>query len=445
MKRYPSYKSTDVKWIGEIPSDWEIKRISHVADLLTGFAFKSELFSFSNGTKVVRGDNVTEGEVRWGDKTRFWQNPSVELERFYLNEDDIVIGMDGSKVGKNYAKIDGSELPLLLVQRVARIRSNSKELQNWIYSWIGSQLFRNHVDYVRTDPAIPHITLKDIGDFKITIPPMRDLKRIVTYINEKTSLIDQTIRKKQQLIELLQEERTALINHAVTRGLNPGAKLKPSGVEWLGDVPEHWIVRKLSRSYERISSGTTPLAGSEVYYSGGTVNWINTGDLNDGLLTSCAKKVTEKALQDHTSLKMYPQGSLVIAMYGATIGKLSLLGLEGTTNQACCVLTTSDYFNNKFLFYWLLAFRPHIISLAYGGGQPNISQELIRSLKVPCPNKKEQEKIVSYLDNVSNNVLLTLMKTEQEISLLQEYRTALINEVVTGKRCVVQVDEEVLV
>ncbi|RYZ16823.1 MAG: restriction endonuclease subunit S, partial [Sphingobacteriales bacterium] len=154
---------------------------------------------------------------------------------------------------------------------------------------------------------------------------------------------------------------------------------KSSGVEWIGEIPAHWELRKLSRSFERIGSGTTPSVDNRSYYEGGTINWVNTGDLNDTFLTDTARRVTDIALHEHSALRIFPAGSVVMAMYGATIGKLSMLGIPACTNQACCVLTRSDYFDNKYLFYWLATNRQHIISMAYGGGQPNISQELVKS------------------------------------------------------------------
>jgi len=200
-----------------------------------------------------------------------------------------------------------------------------------------------------------------------------------------------------------------------------------SGVAWMGELPSHWFIRKLSRSYSQIGSGTTPTSGEEKYHLNGSVNWINTGDLNDGILDSCSKKVTERALADYSALKIFPRGALVMAMYGATIGKLSILDIDGCVNQACCVLNSSRLFDNKYLFYWLFVNRPHIISMASGGGQPNISQELVRSLRVPCPSLYEQKKIVLYLDTKTSLVDETIRKKRRLIEILQEECISFIN------------------
>ena len=151
---------------------------------------------------------------------------------------------------------------------------------------------------------------------------------------------------------------------------------KDSGVEWIGEIPKEWEVKKLSYCFDNIGSGTTPTSGKSEYYFNGTINWLQTGDLNDGDILNTSKKITQKALYDYPTLRMYPAGSLVIAMYGATIGKTGILQIDTTTNQACCVLARSNSVNSKFAFYWLNSITKHVISLAYGGGQPNINQEM---------------------------------------------------------------------
>src|SRR5439155_19102082 len=120
-----SLRESGIEWLGKIPAHWELKQLGYGVDLLTGFPFKSEQFSLSDGVKLVRGDNVTSGNLRWGEKTRYWPELTRDLEMFLLKAGDVLIGMDGSKVGKNYAIVAAEDLPLLLVQRVARLRTKS--------------------------------------------------------------------------------------------------------------------------------------------------------------------------------------------------------------------------------------------------------------------------------------------------------------------------------
>ena len=206
---------------------------------------------------------------------------------------------------------------------------------------------------------------------------------------------------------------------------------KDSGIEWIGRVPEHWESWKISHAFNRVGSGTTPESGNPIYHENGTISWLNTGDLNDGILESCSKKVTEKALEDYSALKTFPAGSLVMAMYGATIGKTCIIDFETTTNQACCVFCKGNIIDVNFLQYWFIGNKEHIINLAIGGGQPNISQAILKDIRIWCPNMSEQIEQTNYLDNKTNKIDSLIAKKEQFISLLQEERIALINQAVT--------------
>jgi len=219
----------------------------------------------------------------------------------------------------------------------------------------------------------------------------------------------------------------------MTTKLKPYPKYKDSGIEWLGDVPEGWLVTKINHLFLDIGSGTTPPTTSQEYYSNGTVNWVNTGDLNDNYLFTSKKTIANSALRDFSTLKVYPEGSIVVAMYGATIGKLAILQISATTNQACCVLQPLKAINSKFIFYCLLASRSYLIDLAYGAGQPNISQDTIRSFKLPSPIKNQQTTIATYLDTQTAKIDTLITKYQKLIALSKEKRTALITAAVTGK------------
>jgi type I restriction enzyme S subunit len=206
---------------------------------------------------------------------------------------------------------------------------------------------------------------------------------------------------------------------------------KESGVEWLGVVPGHWEVWKLSHSFAQIGSGTTPKTDNREYYDNGAIPWVNTGDLNDGTLEECEKRITALAINDHSSLKTYPPGSLLIAMYGATIGKLAILNFSATVNQACCVFAGKSEIASKFMFYWFLGLRQQIISLATGGGQPNISQDILRSLRVASPPLPEQTQIAAFLDRETAKIDALVAEQRRLMALLKEKRQALITHAVT--------------
>lgn len=208
------------------------------------------------------------------------------------------------------------------------------------------------------------------------------------------------------------------------------AEYKDSSVDWLGEIPSHWEMWKLSHAYNEIGSGTTPSTSNEENFEG-DIPWVTTGELRENVILDTKKKVSQRTIELFPTLRKYPSGSVAIAMYGATIGRLGIFGVEATTNQACCVMTTSKILNNKYVFYWLQAFKNEIIQLSSGGGQPNINQEKVASLKISAPIIKDQITVVGFLDHETAKIDTLIAKQEKLIELLKEKRQAVISHAVT--------------
>ena len=189
---------------------------------------------------------------------------------------------------------------------------------------------------------------------------------------------------------------------------------------------------KVSRAFKSIGSGTTPKSGTSEYYDEGSINWLITGDLNDGEITATSKKITPKAVSDYSTLKTYPANSLVIAMYGATIAKVGLLKIPTTVNQACCVLVPSKRIDPRYAYYYFLSSKRKLIDLGSGGGQPNISQDVVRSFKITLPEKSEQKKMVNYLDTKTQTLDKILTAKNHTHTHLSELRQAIITNAVLG-------------
>lgn len=199
---HTEYKETP---LGEIPKTWKVEKIGTNIDLLTGFPFKSESYSSnSNHTKLLRGTNITEGKLRWyQNNTVYWGNIE-DYSKFFLKENDVIIGMDGSKVGRNYAIIKKEDLPLLLLQRVARIRVNANLNSLFLYYHIGSYRFIHYVDRVKTSTAIPHISPKQIKDFVITLPPIEEQDKIVKLLSSIDYKLEKEFSRNQYYKSLKQ-------------------------------------------------------------------------------------------------------------------------------------------------------------------------------------------------------------------------------------------------
>lgn len=165
----------------------------------------------------------------------------------------------------------------------------------------------------------------------------------------------------------------------------------------------------------------------------GTVPWVTTSELREGVIRSTAKGVSRRALDRFSTLRVYPPGAVLIAMYGATIGRVARLGVAATTNQACCAFAGAIHISEAFLFHWLKAFRTQIVSMGVGGGQPNISQQMLRELRVPAPPLAEQDAIVAEVERRASQAQAVADRLIASIDKLREYRQALITAAVTGQ------------
>lgn len=192
---------------------------------------------------------------------------------------------------------------------------------------------------------------------------------------------------------------------------------------------ENW---KLSHAYRRIGSGTTPTSGNSEYYDDelGTP-WITTSELREKYISRTSTNVTESALNEFSALRVYEPNSVLIAMYGATIGRLGMSSVAATCNQACCVFEKSDRFDNRFLFYWLWHRRSELIALSVGGGQPNLSQQDLRHERALCPPLDIQQRIAAFLDEKTAQIDALIAKKQGLLERLAEKRQAIITQAVT--------------
>ena len=236
--------------------EWKTYKLCEVADLSTGFPFDGHKYA-KEGQRVVRGDNVTIGELRW-DKDKRWNEPFARTEEFSLREGDIVIGMDGSRVGRNRAQIKADDLPLLLAQRVACVRHNEKSLQKFLYYQIFSKNFENYIKSVHTGTSIPHVSLKQIGDFSFQVPDLSTQRRIAGILGS----LDDKIELNRRINANLEAQAQALFQSWFV-DFEP-FRDGPVVDSQLGKIPQGWKVEALSNLATVIKKGITP-SNAETY------------------------------------------------------------------------------------------------------------------------------------------------------------------------------------
>lgn len=262
------------------------------------------------------------------------------------------------------------------------------------------------------------ITPRFVQEHKVLDVPLPTQKRIADYLDRETGEIDAMLGTMEELTASLEARRVSVIQRET--------QFASDGSRWV-DVPTTHV-------FGSIGSGTTPK--EERYYteSSDGVPWVTTSELRESVITATNKRVTPEAIADVSSLKIHPTGSVLIAMYGATIGRLGTLGIDAAMNQACCAFSDPRDVDMRFFYYVLWGQRDDIVRLAVGGGQPNISQTMLRRWRIPLPPIDEQRRIADHLDDVTSKIDAMLAKVSELKSLLTQRRAALITDVVTGRK-----------
>ena len=267
----------------------------------------------------------------------------------------------------------------------------------------------------------------------LPVPLEPTQKAIVDFLDRETEKIDALVAKKQRLIELLQEKRTALINHAVTKGLDPDVPMKDSGIEWLGLIPTHWPVVRLGH-FAHVLNGSTPSRDDAAYWFDGTVPWLASTKVNEDRVTRPSELITETALRG-CSLSLVPAGSVVIGLVGQgrTRGMAALLDIDTTINQNMAAIIPRHRLIGRYLQYQLENMYTPIREYGRGANQAALNCELIADLRLPLPPLDEQAAIARFLDDDTQATRALADKTRRSIDLLKESRSALITAAVTGQ------------
>lgn len=421
LKPYAEYKDSGLSWLGQMPWHWETRRSKY-------------LF------RETDQRSVAGTEQRLSMSQRHGLIPSSQLEERRLVSEssvggklceagDLVLNRLKAHLGVlAVSPTHGVVSPDYTVLRPIGTTNHHYFCAVYRSPHCGQELRRRAKGIVE---GFWRLYTDDFYDIRIPVPPPEEQAAIVRFLDWAGGRLERTIRAKRKVIALLTEQKRVIVHRAVTCGLNPHVALKPSGVSWLGEIPQHWAVRKLRSLFYTQGSGTTP--NGDRYY-GGSIRWVMSGDLNDSIVTVTKRSVQQHALTAYSTLKLYPANSLVVAMYGATIGKTGILGGDACTNQACCVLARPvPYANVSFMQLIVQTAKPHLVRAAYGGGQPNINAEVVRALRVPLPSFEEQGQIVASAEDATAKVNATIQRLEREIDLLREYRMRLVADVVTGK------------
>ncbi|MCA3902074.1 restriction endonuclease subunit S [Vibrio vulnificus] len=421
-------------------SPYTLTKIGSLIDLLSGFAFKSSEFSDVATTeqhiRLLRGINITENAIRNNDTIdKFWLNSSTDLDKYYLEEGDLVISMDGSKVGRNYALVSPKDLPSLLVQRVARIRAKKGLHLPFLHQLIGSKLFTDYVDSVKTSSGIPHISAKQIKEFSIPLPNIaiqKKIAEILSTVDKKIDLIDQKIAETEKL-------KTGLMQKLFSEGIG----VQDSDGNWqphsefqdspFGKIPKCWSVETLGEHTIKVGSGVTPKGGSKAYVDSGIPLIRSQNVLFGKFKLDDVAFITEQQHDKMKGSKLQPR-DVLLNITGASIGRCAVLPEdfdEGNVNQHVCIIRTSEAIDPDFCGWFLNSKlgQKQIWNLQAGGNREGLNFQQIRSFKIPVFSIEEQCSIVEILSTVSDK--LNLLETQKAET--QQLKKGLMQKLLTGE------------
>jgi len=423
---YDEYQSSRLEWLDAIPVSWDVTRLRLLSNRYSGGTpSKDNPAYWQDGTiPWLNSGSVNQGTIT-KPSTFITELGFRESSAKWIPEESIIIALAGQGKTKGTAAFTTFKTTCNQSMGVVVFE---KDYSRFMYWWLVSQ-YKN-IRGMASDDARDGLNLEMIGTIPCPLPSLSEQQKIAAFLDYKTQQIDQLIEKKKALIEKLEEKRIAVITQAVTKGLDKNAKLKPSGVDWLGDVPEHWEVSAIKRN-TGVSRGASPrpIQDTKYFDTDGEYAWVRIADVsaNNHYLEHTTEKLSE--LGKSLSVPLEP-GMLFLSIAG-TVGKPMI------TNIKCCIHDGFVYFpylsiNPEFLYYIFMTGKPYL-GLGKLGTQLNLNTDTVGGIKIGLPLAVEQSKIIAFLEKFMLEMDAMINKVSEAKEKLQEYRSAIITSAVTGK------------
>ncbi|EOI8830635.1 restriction endonuclease subunit S [Campylobacter jejuni] len=420
-----NFKESGIEWLGEIPEHWEVVKINKIVTFVNGYAFENFDFNPIFEIPVIRIGDMQKEKILYDNclKTK----EKEKLKQFLISNNDILIALSGATTGK-IAFCD-TDNKAYINQRVAIVRSKLK-LVKYYFLTRGFSLL---IELACNGSAQPNISTKEIGEFKIPLPPLKEQEQIANFLDEKCKKIANFIEKREKLITLLKEQKQALINETITKGLDKNINFKDSGIEWLGEIPQHWRIVKLKYvAFTNIGLVYTPddiIENPDEGYPVLRANNIQNGKIDyQDLIYIKSKQIGKK--------QIISSGDLLMCVRNGSenlLGKTAKIQ-DGYFSFGAFTAIIKSQFNDYF--YWIFQtnmLRKSIASFSASNGIGQISQDDIKNFIISFPPLKEQEQIAQFLDSEISKIDKIIEKTKKQIKLIKEYKTTLINQAVCGR------------
>ncbi len=404
-------------------SDMEYVKLKDITTKITKGTTPSNIGdSFTDeGINYFRSEML--GKAKYLDKSSgmmfISESTHNKLKRSQIEADDILFSMAGIYLGK-LAIVKDEDVPANTNQAVALIRFNKGVNIDYLYYFMVQKSFNAYVNCMSAQAAQPNINLKQIGNLQIVLPTDKQQKRIAGIL----SAYDNLIENNNKRIRLLEQMAENLYKEWFVRFRFPGYE----DTEFEDGMPRDWVREKIGLHYNTCSGGT-PSRTHEEYYTEGTIPWVKTGEIKDGIIIHTDECITEAGIKG-SSAKLLPQGAVVMAMYGVNIGMLAYLDSEMTCNQACCVFNDKNEINSRhYLFHYLYSIRDYLLLIGFGAAQQNLSQDLIKKVKIVIPPAELIKEFDKQKEPLYQTIRALMMKNDKLI----KQRDALLPRLMSGK------------
>lgn len=413
MRKYDSYKDSGSEWIGEIPSHWDCKRLKQLVEspLKYGANEAAESDDPSQPRYIRITDFGQNGVLR---EDTFKSLPENLAKEYLLEEGDILLARSGATVGKTFLfqnyKGKACFAGYLIRCRFSKNLVDSRFINYYTFS----NFYENWKQSIFQQATIQNIGADKYNQLLISTPPHSEQTLIANFLDQKTTQIDDLIAKKERLIQLLEEERIAIINHAVTKGLDPTVPMKDSGIEWMGEIPAHWELKRM-RYLCDITTGGRDTENRE----------------DDGLYPFYVRSQTVERISSYS----FDGEAILTAGDGVGVCKVwHYVNEKFDFHQRVYMMCNFQQVLGKYLFYYLKEnFGKEVMKLSAKSTVDSLRRPMFQNFLVCFGSIDEQKQIVLKIEKEENRIQTIIGKTQQEIELLKEYKTALISEVVTGK------------
>ncbi len=435
---YPKYRESEIEWLDKVPSHWTNVPIKYMALakeslFLDGDWIESKDISGDKIRYITTG-NVGEGHYKEQGTGFITEEKFKQLDCTEVYEGDILISRLNAPIGRSCIVPNLNSRIVTSVDNVI-FRADSKYHKQFIVHLFSSKDYFKHTSNLARGATMQRISRGLLGNIRVVTPPYEEQEKIANFLNHETAQIDTLIEKQQQLIKLLKEKRQAVISHAVTKGLNPDILMCDSGVEWLGEVPEHWKVCRI-KQIAKLASGHTPDKKKEEYWVNCKIPWVSLNDSTQlkqvDYITNTSFYLNEKGIEN-SSAKKLPKRCVVFTR-DASIGLAAITTRIMAVSQHVIAWICDE--NETYPEYLLLVFyamKDELDRYTAGATLKTIGMPDVNKLTGAFPQREEQKEIAEYTFKQMNKFDLLILKSEKAIELIKERRTALISAAVTGK------------